>query len=111
MAPSAVMVALLEDLAARDLHARQGLLFVVDGSKAIASAVAQVFGAELADPRHRPRCLALHHRRSGSVLGCSAALRAEPRLYRIAGYSHLPILAEALDVYAGRFDEATARAR
>ena len=37
-------VALLEDLAARGLHARQGLLFVVDGSKAIAAAVAQVFG-------------------------------------------------------------------
>ncbi len=36
--------ALLEDLAARGLHARQGLLFVIDGSKAIAAAVAQVFG-------------------------------------------------------------------
>ena len=39
-----------------------------------------------------------------------AALRVEPRLYRIAGYSHLPILAQALEVFASRLDEATARA-
>ncbi len=39
-----------------------------------------------------------------------AALRVEPRLYRIAGYSHLSIPAQALEVYASRLDEATARA-
>jgi hypothetical protein len=39
-----------------------------------------------------------------------AALRVEPRFYRIAGYRHLPLLAQALDVHASRLDEATARA-
>ena len=39
-----------------------------------------------------------------------AALRVEPRLYHIARYSHLPILAQALEVHASRLDEATARA-
>ena len=58
-------------MTARGLHTRQGLLFVVDGAKATAAAVARVF---------------------------------------IAGYSHLPVLAEALEVYASRFDEAAARA-
>jgi len=35
-------------------------------------------------------------------------LRVEPQLYRIAGYSQLPMLAQALEVYASRLDEATA---
>jgi transposase-like protein len=38
-----------------------------------------------------------------------AALRVEPRFYRIAGYKYLPILAQALDLHASRFEEATAR--
>lgn len=39
-----------------------------------------------------------------------AALRVEPRFYRIAGYRYLPLLAQALDVHANRLDEAIARA-
>lgn len=39
---AAVTVALLEDLMVRGPHACQGLLFVVDGPKAIAALVAQV---------------------------------------------------------------------
>ena len=202
---AAVTVALLEDLAARGLQARQGLLFVIDGSKAIAAAVAQVFGEHALVQRcqvHKRRNVVEHlpKREQGWVnlrlstawaqgdavrakqdlealakeldvkhpgaaaslregleqtltvqkLGLPAqlrrglrttnaiealnsqlratvrrisrfttgdqalrwaavaALRVEPRLYRIAGYSHLPILAEALEVYASRLDEATA---
>ena len=56
---AAVTVTLLEDLAARGLHACQGLLFVVDGSKAIASAVTQVFGEHALVHRHK-----LHKRRN-----------------------------------------------
>jgi hypothetical protein len=40
----------------------------------------------------------------------TAALRVEPHFYRIAGYRYLPLLAQALEVHAGRFEEATARA-
>ncbi len=39
-----------------------------------------------------------------------AALRAEARLYRVAGYRYLPLLAQALEVSVSRLDEATARA-
>ncbi len=39
-----------------------------------------------------------------------AALRAEPRLYRIAGYRYLPLLAEALEVYVHRLDDVTTQA-
>jgi len=200
---AAVTVALLEDLAARGLHARQGLLFVVDGSKAITAAVAQVFGGTpWYSGAHKRRNIVEHlpKREQGWVnlrlstawaqsdavrakqdlevlakelevkhpgaaaslregfeqtltvqklglpaplrrglrttnaiealnsqiratvrrvsrfttgdqalrLATVAALRVEPRLYRIAGYSHLPLLAQALEVYAGRLEEATA---
>ena len=39
-----------------------------------------------------------------------AALRAEPRLYRIAGYRYLPLLAEALEVYVHRLADVTTQA-
>lgn len=39
-----------------------------------------------------------------------AALRAEPRLYRIAGYRYLPLLAEALEVYVHRLEDVTTQA-
>jgi len=38
-----------------------------------------------------------------------AAMQAEPRLYRIAGYRQLPILAEALQAHAARLQETGAR--
>ncbi|MDA8346365.1 MAG: transposase [Thermaerobacter sp.] len=197
----------VEDLAARGLHARQGLLFVIDGSKAIAAAVAQVFGENALVQRcqvHKRRNVVEHlpKREQGWVnlrlstawaqsdavcarqdlvalakepevqwpgaaaslregldetltvqkLGLPAqlrrglrttnaieaansqfraavrrvsrftkgeqalrwvavaALRAEPRFYRIAGFRYLPLLAQALDVHASRLDEAAARA-
>ena len=39
-----------------------------------------------------------------------AALRAEPRLYRISGYRYLPVLAEALEVYVHRLEDVTTQA-
>jgi transposase-like protein len=36
-----------------------------------------------------------------------AASRAEPRLYRIAGYRYLPLLAESPAVYVHRLDDVT----
>jgi putative transposase len=39
-----------------------------------------------------------------------AALRAEPRLYRIAGYRYLPLLAEALEVTVHRLEDVTTQA-
>ena len=39
-----------------------------------------------------------------------AALRAESRLYRIAGYRYLPLLAEALEVYVHRLEDVTTQA-
>ncbi len=43
-------------------------------------------------------------------VGVAALRRAEARLYRIAGYRHLPLLVQALGVHPSRLDEATARA-
>lgn len=203
----ALTVALLEDLASRGLHAQKGLLFVVDGSKAIAAAVQQVFGDRALVQRcqvHKRRNVVEHlpKREQGWVslrlstawaqsdagrakqdlealakeldvkypgaaaslregleqtltvqkLGLPAqlrrglrttnaiealnsqlratvrrvsrfatgdqalrwatvaALRAEARLYRMAGYRHLPLLAQTLEVFVSRLDEATARA-
>ena len=39
-----------------------------------------------------------------------AALRAEPRLYRIGGYRYLPLLAEALEVTVHRLEDVTTQA-
>ena len=199
--------ALLEDLAGRGLHARQGLLFVIDGSKALAAAVAEVFGdralvqrcqvhkrrnvmdhlpqreqgwvnlrlstawaqsdaqkakeelvalAKELDVKHPgaaaslregleqtltvqklrlPALLrrglrttnaieALNSQLRATVRRVSrfttgdqalrwaavAALRTEAHLYRLAGYRQLPLLAQALEVYVSRLEEATARA-
>lgn len=200
----ALTVALLEDLASRGLHAQKGLLFVVDGSKAIATAVQQVFGDRALVQRcqvHKKRNVAEHlpkreqswvslrlstawaqsdavrakqdlealakeldvtypgaaaslregleqtltvqrlglpallrrglrttnaiealnsqlrstvRRVSRFTTGDQAvrwatvaALRAENRLYRMAGYRHLPLLAQALEIFVSRLDEAT----
>jgi putative transposase len=56
---AAVCQGLFEDLRARGLDTRQGVLFVVDGSKAIAAAVRSVFGEEALIQR----CL-VHKRRN-----------------------------------------------
>ena len=34
----------------------------------------------------------------------------KPRFCRVAGYRHLPLLAQALELHASRLEEATARA-
>jgi putative transposase len=58
-----VVKALLADLVARGLHAADGLLVVIDGAKALSSAVKAVFGASAAIQRctvHKRRNVADH---------------------------------------------------
>jgi putative transposase len=58
-----VVTSLLADLAARGLHATGGLLVVIDGAKALAAAVAKVFGGQALVQRctlHKRRNVADH---------------------------------------------------
>ena len=49
-----VVRALLADLVERGLAFDDGLLVVIDGAKALAAAVREVFGAKAADPKMYP---------------------------------------------------------
>ena len=65
-----VAAALLSDLVERGLDPEQGLLFVLDGSKALREAVRTVFGEVPVQRcvRHKER-KAAHHRRAAADLG------------------------------------------